>query len=581
LLSWEQSIARLLGALRLGEIKKKILAFALLATLIPSLSLGWLSYVQNTKVMTEKISEELQNATSHAARELDLWVNQRLFELRVFTGSYEVSENLEKSISGDSDGIALQRLKAYLVLVGKKFSDYEELMVIDSNGSVVTTSAAAAGPVHLPANWLSFARGGDPVLGNAYWDNLARKAAVNIAVPINNADGALLGVLAAKLNFHAIESVMKRLRPGDTGQMYLVGSEGHLITSSNGSSAALVNSNLPDAVTQGMFEQSALPLEYLNVGEKKVLGSIAPSSQWDWGMLAEIGKADAYARTNRIRNATLLITLGVLLVVGLGAYFLGVTIVRPLNRLTTGAQLVANGDLSVEIPVVSGGEIGYLTQIFNYMVGKLRADQDELADINNALMMTNKELEELSSTDGLTGLHNRRHMMDTLHNEVVRAARQLHQFSVLMIDIDYFKKYNDTYGHMAGDTLLVKAASVFKESVRSMDFAARYGGEEFLIMLPEHGANEAMEVAERIRKNIASATADDKDGKDPVTVSIGVAAYPNNGTTPAALIASADSALYEGKERGRNTVVLSSVTAIKPEAAKKRRSVRNRTRHQG
>ena len=91
LLSWERSLARLLSVLQLDEIKKRILAFALLATLIPSLSLGWLSYVQNSKVMTEKVSEELQNATSHAARELDLWINQRLYELRVFTGSYEVS----------------------------------------------------------------------------------------------------------------------------------------------------------------------------------------------------------------------------------------------------------------------------------------------------------------------------------------------------------------------------------------------------------------------------------------------------------------------------------------------------------
>jgi diguanylate cyclase (GGDEF)-like protein len=568
LLSWERSLARLLGVLQLDEIKKGILAFALLATLIPSLSLGWLSYVQNSTVMTEKVSEELQNATSHAARELDLWINQRLYELRVFTGSYEVSENLQKSADGSTNGIALPRLKAYLMLVRKKFSDYEELMVIDPKGRVVTTSATVVSPVNLPANWLGLARGGDPILGSAYWDALLNKAAVTIAVPIKDADGTLLGALAAKLNFHTIESVMKDLAPGTTGQMYLVNLDGKLITSSNGSVATLMDARLPDPVTQGMFEETTLPMEYLSVSEKTVLGSTALSSQWQWGVLAEMRKDEAYARTNKIRNLTLLIALGALLVVGLSAYLLGVTIVRPLNRLTRGANLVANGDLSVEIPVVSGGEIGYLTQIFNSMVGKLRADQDELADINNALMMTNKELEELSSTDGLTGLNNRRHMMDTLTNEVARAQRLEHHFSVLMIDIDYFKKYNDSYGHMAGDDLLVKVASVFKESLRSMDFAARYGGEEFLIMLPEHGADKAMEVAERIRANIASATSGDKDGRVAVTVSIGIAAYPDNGATPAALIASADAALYQGKERGRNTVVLSSVTNIKQKAGR-------------
>jgi len=570
LLSWEQAIARLLQFFRLDEIKRKILVFALLATLIPSLTMGWLSYVQNTRVMTEKVTERLQNATSHTARELDLWIKQRLYEVRVFSSSYEVSENVEKSARGRPRGKALQRLKAYLKSVREKFTDYEELMVINPKGRVVTTSAAKAGPLNLPPDWLKQARAGDAIIGNAYWDDLLNKVAMKIAVPIKAADGRLLGVLAAKLNFHTIETVMKRLVSGETGQMYLIDSEGRLITSSKESSAALMDSRLPDPVTQAMFEQRTLPLEYSSLQEEGVLGSIALSSQWGWGVLAEIGKTEAYAETTRIRNLTLLITLGVLLVIGLSAYLLGVTIVRPLDRLTKGADQVANGNLSVEVPVVSGGEVGYLTQVFNYMVGKLRQGQEELAAINNTLTMTNRELQELSITDSLTGLYNRRYMMNALTNEVARAQRQNHHFSLLMIDIDYFKKYNDTYGHLAGDDLLIKVGSVFRESIRSMDFAARYGGEEFLIMLPEHGADGAMEVAERIRTKVASATTGDKNRKDPVTVSIGVAAFPENGATPAALISKADAALYQGKQRGRNRVVLSGVTSTEQTAGGRR-----------
>ena len=578
MLSWEQAIARLFHFFRLDEIKRKILVFALLATLIPSLTMGWLSYVQNTRVMTEKVTEGLQNATSHTARELDLWIKQRLYEVRVFSSSYEVSENVEKSARGRPRGKALQRLKAYLKSVREKFTDYEELMVINPKGRVVTTSAAKAGPVNLPPNWLKQARAGDAIIGNAYWDDLHNKPAIKIAVPINAADGRLLGVLAAKLNFHTIETVMKRLAPGETGQMYLIDSEGRLITSSKKSSAALMDTRLPEPVTQAMFDQRTLPLEYVSLEEERVLGSIALSSQWEWGVLAEIGKTEAYAETTRIRNLTLLITLGVLLVIGLSAYLLGVTIVRPLDRLAKGADQVANGNLSVEVPVVGRGEVGYLTQVFNYMVGKLRQGQEELAAINNTLMMTNRELQELSITDGLTGLYNRRYMMDTLTNEVARAQRQNHHFSVLMIDIDYFKKYNDTYGHLAGDDLLMKVGSVFRESIRSMDFAARYGGEEFLVMLPEHGADGAMEVAERIRTKVASATTGDKNRKDPVTVSIGVAAFPENGATPAALIASADAALYQGKELGRNRVILANVTPNEQTAGGRRSAPAGRRR---
>ncbi|MDA2912216.1 PDC sensor domain-containing protein, partial [Nitrospiraceae bacterium AH_259_D15_M11_P09] len=118
---------------------------------------------------------------------------------------------VEKSARGRLRGKALQRLKAYLKSVRGKFSDYEELMVINPKGRVVTTSAAKAGPVNLPPDWLKRARAGNAIIGNAYWDDLLNKVAMKIAVPIKAADGRLLGVLAAKLNFHTIETVMKRL----------------------------------------------------------------------------------------------------------------------------------------------------------------------------------------------------------------------------------------------------------------------------------------------------------------------------------------------------------------------------------
>ena len=165
MLLWEKTLARLLQFFRLDQIKQKILVFALLATLIPSLAMGWLSYVQNTEVVTEKVTKELQNATSHTARELALWMKQRIYELRVFSGSYEVSENLEQGIRGTSKVKALQRLKAYLTSVSEKFADYEALVVIDSRERVVATSAHKAGPPGLPANWMRQARAGDPIVG--------------------------------------------------------------------------------------------------------------------------------------------------------------------------------------------------------------------------------------------------------------------------------------------------------------------------------------------------------------------------------------------------------------------------------
>jgi hypothetical protein len=127
--------------LGLGGIKRKILVFGLLATLIPSLTIAWILDAQNSNLITEKTSEELRVSSLQTSREVDIWLKQRIYDLRVFSSSYEVSENLQKSTGRRTSTDALERLKSYLTSVKEKFSDYEELMVTDPEGHVVTTSA--------------------------------------------------------------------------------------------------------------------------------------------------------------------------------------------------------------------------------------------------------------------------------------------------------------------------------------------------------------------------------------------------------------------------------------------------------
>jgi diguanylate cyclase (GGDEF)-like protein len=164
------------------------------------------------------------------------------------------------------------------------------------------------------------------------------------------------------------------------------------------------------------------------------------------------------------------------------------------------------------------------------------------------------DLERLSVTDPLTGLYNRRHLMGTLANEVQRSRRLRRAFSILLADVDHFKQYNDTYGHLAGDAALVKIAEILRKTTRGVDCVARYGGEEFLVMLLETTIATAAVVAERIRSRVAAETFE--GGK--VTVSIGLAECPPHGDTPEDLIASADAAMYQAKAAGRDRVVTAS-----------------------
>ncbi len=160
------------------------------------------------------------------------------------------------------------------------------------------------------------------------------------------------------------------------------------------------------------------------------------------------------------------------------------------------------------------------------------------------------EYEQLSVTDVLTGLLNRRYLQERLAEEFNRSKRYLFPMSLLMLDVDKFKSYNDTYGHPAGDEALKIVASALSENLRGEDVAARYGGEEFAILLPQTSADEAGQIAERIRRHIERT----EFPLRRVTVSIGIANRSTNVNSPDDLIWAADRALYEAKDRGRNVV---------------------------
>ena len=552
---------------RLNSIKTRIIVFALLATIIPSVSMGWLSYVQNRKFLNEKIKQELRVVTSQASRELDLWLKDRLYDVRVFSSSYVVLENLDKIVGQGGahieNVVALRRLKDYLRSVREKIVDYQELMLLDLKGKIVATSAKQATTVKLPDKWLPRAQANKHTIGQPHWDETLQAGVVVVTQPIRTANERLLGVLAAKINFRTIGKILKNYAQGEIGELYLITGEGILLVSSRTISAKFLETKLVGRTTRKLFFEEGDPQRYYGYHGEPVVGALKRMSELDWGVVAEKERAKAYAQIVRLRNVTLVLVVGLLLFIGLGAYLLGLTLVRPLDRLTGGASKVAAGDLEVDLPVLSRSEVGYLTEVFNDMVARLRQGREELAAINKTLRKKNKELHELSITDSLTGLYNRKHLMETLDNEVARSKRHKHDFAVLVVDIDDFKEYNDTYGHLAGDDVLSRLAKVFKESVRSCDYVARYGGEEFILVLPEIGPQDGVKAAERIRKKVVK----EKfavDGKPiQVTVSVGVASYPKDGDESQAIIRHADAALYKAKESGRNQVVLAGETAKK------------------
>ncbi|MBI2072760.1 MAG: diguanylate cyclase [Gemmatimonadetes bacterium] len=537
--AWEVTVSSVLRALGAEGIKRRFLMFAALATLIPSVSTAVLSYVQNRRALTQRIAEALRAASSQGAREVDLWMKERLYDVRVFASSYEVSENLDRARPGRA-GVAVRRLGDYLSSVKERFVDYQALIVVDRNAVAVASSAAgSARAVELPADWVAQARSRDAIVGQVYWDSTAGRPLMTLGVPVSTSDGRFLGALAAKLDLTPVAASLASFAAEPSGMLYLVTGAGELVVSSAGADRALMSRRIGGRTLERLTREGRGPVEYGNHEARDVLGALAPIRRLDWAVVAEIPADEAYAQIARLRTLTLVTVLLLLVVIGGLAYLLGLTVVLPLGRLARGARQVAGGDLTVALPVVGGGEAAYVTEVFNHMVTRLKQGREEL--------------ERLSRTDGLTGLPNRRHLMETLEKEARRAQRNARPFALLMIDVDHFKRYNDAFGHLAGDDVLKRVADALQGTVRTADYAARYGGEEFIALLPETPLDSALEVAERIRTRMAEEEFGTNGSR--VTLSIGLGEFPTDGATPEAVIAAADGALYRAKEHGRNCVV--------------------------
>jgi diguanylate cyclase (GGDEF)-like protein len=562
----EESISKHSRVLRLDSIRNRILFFAVLATLVPSIATSWLAYSHITKSLNEKVTQEVESASRQSAHAAGLWLKDRIYDLRVFASSYVVTENLEELGRRGPPGAKLRRLNDYLNSVRERFADYVELMVVDPQGRVIATSARQLRQVAMPPRWETDVGNDTPVFGDPYRDETLGATLLVAVVPIHVPSGRFLGALAAKVSLGSVEQSFRTYAPEDSGRIFLAITDtgqaayGTIVTG-RGAGTRL----LPATVSR-LAKLDGGVTRYNSFDGETVLGSLSRDPLLRWAVVVETPATVAFAQVIRLRRLMVALSIGLLVAIGLLAYFLGLLIVRPLDRLTKGAAKVAAGNLEVDLPVLSGGEVGYLTQVFNHMVVRLREGREALDAANETLRKKNEELERVSVTDGLTGLFNRRRLMEALADETRRSQRLKHTFAVMMVDVDHFKKYNDSFGHLAGDGVLSRVAALLREATREVDFVARYGGEEFLVMLPETGMPEALEIAERIRGLIAAEPFPSRH----MTVSIGVAEFPLHGPTPEQVIAAADEALYEAKREGRDKVRRAGLKLVRGPKAKEK-----------
>lgn len=253
----------------------------------------------------------------------------------------------------------------------------------------------------------------------------------------------------------------------------------------------------------------------------------------------------------------------------------GIQLIQEIKQLQPDTQVIimtSHASLDTAIMAIQSGAYDYLMKPFEdlqlisavvqravekaILIEEKRRLMETLKKNNEQLEHVNRILKELAIRDGLTGLYNHRYFQEALTMELARSRRHERTFSLIFMDVDFFKKYNDTHGHLQGDQLLATLGKILKDRLRFTDIVARYGGEEFVALLPETSKGNARRLAENLRQCVADHPFPGAEVQPlgRVTVSMGVAAFPEDGTDSPTLIQCADQALYQAKRNGRNTV---------------------------
>jgi diguanylate cyclase (GGDEF)-like protein len=214
--------------------------------------------------------------------------------------------------------------------------------------------------------------------------------------------------------------------------------------------------------------------------------------------------------------------------------------------------------------MMAQGEVMGLLNLNSKELGKSTPNKQKLAETiatNFALTIANLKLrarlEEESIKDRLTGLYNRRYMEESLQREIYKCDRQQEFLSIIMLDVDHFKKFNDSFGHLAGDALLKELGSFLQTNIRASDIAFRYGGEELIVIMPKTSLQIAQQRGEEIREKVKNIELKHEPAiKQEISLSLGVACFPLHGLIPQEVIKAADNALYRAKRAGRDRVIV-------------------------
>jgi diguanylate cyclase (GGDEF)-like protein len=561
---------------RLG-VQTKLLAVVLLCVVVPVVTLGLFLLRRNREVLREKVEDGLSSHLLRKQAAFDDWMRDRAQEATRWSASFVVYEGLDAFAKQSPESRAARDLKSYLASLLGHYRVYESLFIVDGEGRVLTGTREEqledwARP--LVQGEVSF---DGVVVSPLRKSQLLGRPTQLLLRPIpppgtSERRGRALGYFVERFDLREMESMLAEDATDLAPAPWLLDAEGHILARAGKvvDDAGVRTFPIPEgAVAAGggsVVAQGTLP----ELGPS-VFGLRNLAGPFPGRLVATVPSARAFQTLQESRRGLILTGAAAAFMIAILNFVGARELLRPILLLSEGAKRVAAGDLDIYLPVRGNDEIADLTRSFNDMAQRIREGReslekarDELAHVNAGLRDANRALETLAITDGLTSLFNRRHFQDTFESEVRRAEQQGRVLSLLIIDIDHFKQYNDRFGHPEGDAALLRVAAQVTKGIRSSDMAFRYGGEELAVLLPACPRAQAADVAEKLRNAIRANTPRSGRFGGPLTVSIGVATFPDDARAASALMERADAALYSAKAKGRDRVEVSG-TAAQPE----------------
>jgi len=540
-------------SLPLNSISTKIIFFVFLSTFLTALVVSWVSIQSTFGHLRRQIDHDLPAQIERAAERWGNWTQAGVGELGEL-GALSLSSELLESRSEKSphfDGFAIVDDRGELLAAGGRGRQLRPLARDLPGPPGAFAQKTSGGTIPMARVRLESAEPMEPI--EPAGQGLSRSRDTRWLIGTYRLEG--------DPEQQGIGQILAAEAERVSGRIYLLDPHGGVVAASE---PGRHEPAMPMAHRLGAAETPVF--EFSRKSGGNLLGASVAAPLLGFQLIVEAPFELAFKPILSTLTRIFAIDLSIILLFSAVAYRVTSSMVQPIEALSDGARRIAQGQIGHEIPDTRrNDEIGLLTRTFNEMMRKLRSSQLEvqeaharLQERNDQLQRANEVLEQLSITDGLTKLHNHRFFQDHMTREIKRQSRTSEPLSMLLIDLDDFKQLNDSYGHAAGDQILVQVSRILNASVRESDVLARYGGEEFVVLAIATDLEGTMALAEKIRTSVAEArlVLDDVSSTDStcqVTVSIGAAQYTGNRKH---FFLAADRALYRAKGQGKNCVVM-------------------------